>query len=56
MQNVADWHRMYKDRLIQRLACTEEQAEDILQAGMDDIDYLDSPIDAADEEVSYWGD
>lgn len=49
-----DWHRKYADRLIERGGLTEEQALDALDANIDDLDYSTDPVEAADEEMSYW--
>ena len=50
------WHDCYMDRLQVMGALTIEQAEDALEAGMGDYDYDMNPLDAADDEISYWGD
>ncbi len=49
------WHKRYMARMCERAALTEEQAQDALQAGMDDFDYEEDPKDWADEGLSYWG-
>ncbi len=53
---IENWHRKYKDRLIERGGLTEVQAEETLRAaiGSDMIDYEDDPEDCADDEMSYW--
>ena len=49
------WHECYIERLMEKAALTEEQAKDVLEAGMGDYDYDGNPYDAADDELSYWG-
>jgi hypothetical protein len=53
-----DWHKSYMDRIKERCGaeCTDDFAQEVLDAGIDDIDYEDDPIDAADVELSYWSD
>lgn len=54
---IGEWHRKYVQRLIDQYAFTEADAEEVYKAGSDDHDYEESdPEDAADEEMSYWGD
>jgi hypothetical protein len=50
------WERKYMDRLIEKAELTEAEARQALDAAMGDIDYTVLPADAADEEISYWGD
>jgi hypothetical protein len=50
------WHLKYKIRLMDRGGLTESEAEDALQAGMDEYDYEEDPVDFADHEMSYWTD
>ncbi len=52
---VNEWHEAYKARLIER-GVDPAFAQETLEAVMDDLDYTDSPADAADIELSYWSD
>lgn len=50
------WHRKYKNRFMERAGFTEEEAQNVLEAVMGSIDYSECPIEAADSEMSYFGD
>ncbi len=49
-----EWHDKYRARMKEMLICDDKFAEETLQAGMGDYDYESDPVDAADEELSYW--
>jgi hypothetical protein len=53
--NRDEWKCRYIDRLMAR-GLDREMAEATAVAGQDDFDYEDSPEEAADDELSYWGD
>lgn len=50
-----EWRKRYVQRLIDHYAFTKANADEVYQAGADDHDYEDNPEDAADEEISNWG-
>ena len=54
--NKDEWHERYKKRLMEHYDLSPDLAEQTLLGGMDNIDYTGIPEDAADEEMSYWGD
>ena len=48
------WKERYINQLIKR-GLGKEFAKETYYAGYDDYDFLSDPEDAADEELSYWG-
>lgn len=54
--NEAEWHEIYKKRMMERTAGDEAFGQMVLETAIEggDIDYENNPIDAADEELTYW--
>lgn len=47
------WKAQYMEHLIKK-GMTFEESKMVYDAGRDDHDYESDPVDAADEELSYW--
>lgn len=54
------WKRRYTDHLVERYGFVAKEAAEMAEAGTElywQGDFsLDAPEDAADEEMTYWGD
>ena len=50
---IVSWKARYIRQLIKR-GWTKGEAEENWKAGISDFDYLSSPEDAADDELSYY--
>ena len=50
-----EWRRKFIGRLME-VAVPQIMADEVFAANIDDHDYTEDPIDAANEEMSYWDD
>ena len=49
-----EWHKKYKDTIKARAGLSNKEARMCLEAAMPDVDYEDDPVDAVEDELSYW--
>ena len=52
--NQEEWHRRYKQQIINSSGLSDQEAQDCLDAGMGEYDYNENPEDMALSEMSYW--
>lgn len=48
------WRKKYIERLMEKGGLSESEATEEYEGGLDDHDYEDDPVYAADENMSYW--